>query len=197
MQLLSYVSQQFANVSAVFDYLAANVPWLTAEGDTLVAGNLTLEKSATSIKITDSVNNVYLNTPAINSSNVYFLIAITDSAVIVGQAITGTAATAFIIGKSTDGTNEHYAAITRTSGSSSAETMLTYGDLTISGRGTRAVLQSSVTSQFVPIYSETNSYNIENAFLTFMSNAPAYYGKIQLNNANYVQCGGLALQYTE
>lgn len=199
MQLISYVSRQFVNVSAVFDYLAANVPWLTVSGDTLTADNLTLEKSAaTAIKITDSVNGTNITTYSISSSNATYNILITDTALIVGQAITGASASAFIIGKSTDGTNEHFGVISRTSGnSSSAETMLTYGDLTAGSRGSRSVLQSAYYSQLIPVYSETNAYNIENAFLTFMSNQPAYYGKITLDGNSYVQCGGLALQYTE
>lgn len=198
MQLISYVSRQFANVSAVFDYLAANVPWLTVSGDALTADNLTLEKSAmTAIKITDSVNGTNMTTSIVSSSNDTFNILITDTAFIVGQKITGAAPTAFIIGKSTDGTNEHYGVISRSSGSTPAETMLTYGDLTAGSRASRSVLQSAYNSQLIPVYSETNAYNIENAFLTFMSNQPAYYGKITLDGNSYVQCGGLALQYTE
>ena len=198
MQLISYVSRQFADVSAVFDYLAANVPWLTVSGDTLTADNLTLEKSSTTaIKITDGVNGTNITTAYVNSNNETFNILITDTAFIVGQKITTGTATAFIIGKSTDGTNEHYGVISRSGGSSAAETMLTYGDLTTGSRGTRSVLQSAYNSQLIPVYSETNAYNIDDAFLTFMSNQPAYYGKMTLDGNSYVQCGGLVLQYTE
>ena len=115
----------------------------------------------------------------------------------MGQNITGSSPSAFIIGKSTDGTNEHYGVISRLGGTSSSEIMLTYGDLTASSRGSRPVLQSAYNSQLIPVYSETNAYNIEDAFLTFMSNQPAYYGKITLDGNSYVQCGGLALQYSE
>ena len=73
MQLISYVSRQFANVSAVFDYLAANVPWLTVSGDALTVDNLTLEKSTTTaIKITDSVNGTNITTYSVGSNNSTF-----------------------------------------------------------------------------------------------------------------------------
>lgn len=194
MQLISYISQTFANVPAVFDYLAANVPWLTAEGDTLTAGNLTLKKSATTaIKITDSEGGLSITTPSVQSSHPNFQILITDTAVIVGQD----AYSAFIIGKSTDSTNEHYGAIARTGGSSAAETMLTYGAGTAASHGSRSVLTAAATTQFVPVYAPETAYNIENAFIVFMSTSPGYFGRMELNGAKYVQCGGLALEYTE
>lgn len=196
MQIISYVSQTFTDVTAVFDYLGANVPWLTAEGDTLTAGNLTLKKSATTaIKITDSEGGLSITTPAVQSSNANYQILITDSAVIVGQG--GSSPSAFIIGKSTDGTNEHYGAIYRTSGTSAGETMLTYGAGTVTTHGSRAILTAAATTQLVPVYAPETAYNIENAFIVFMSTSPGYFGRMELNGAKYVQCGGLALEYTE
>lgn len=194
MQLISYVSQTFANVSAVFDYLGANVPWLTASGDILTVDNLTLEKSATTaIKITDSAGGSSITTPPVSNSNASFQILITDSAVIVGQ----NTATAFIIAKSTDGTNDHYGAITRTGGSSAADTMLTYGAGSTTSHGARPILTATATTQLIPVYAPETAYNIEDAFIVFMSTNPTYYGRMELNGAKYVQCGGLALQYTE
>jgi endoglucanase Acf2 len=194
MQLISYVSQTFTNVPAVFDYLAANVPWLTANGDTLTAGNLTLEKSATTaIKITDSAGGLTITTPSVSNSNANYQILITDSAVIVGQ----NAITAFIIGKSTDGTNEHYGVIYRTSGTSAGETMLTYGASSAQSYRSRSILTATATTQFIPVYALETAYNIEGAFIVFMSTSPTYFGRMELNGAKYVQCGGLALQYTE
>lgn len=201
MQLISYVSQAFLNVSAVFDYLGANVPWLTTEGDTLTAGNLTLEKSDTNaIKITDSAAGTTLTTPAVSATNPNFKILITDSAVMVCQNTTGqaTAISSFIIGKSTDGTAEHYGAVIRTETSSgAAETVLTYGAVNVSSNGTRRVISSTNITQMIPVYSNETAYDVENAYLVFMTTNTSYVGRMELNGAKYVQCGGLALQYTE
>lgn len=201
MQIISYVSQTFTNVTAVFDYLAANVPWLTTEGDTLTVGNLTLKKSATTaIKITDSVSGATLTTPSVSNSNANFVILITDTAVMVCQNTTGQAVamSSFIVGKSTDGANEHYGAVTRTETSSgAAETVLTYGAVNVSSNGTRRVISSANIAQMIPVYSNETAYDVENAYLVFMTTNTSYVGKMELNGAKYVQCGGLALQYTE
>jgi len=201
MQLISYISQTFANVPTVFDYLAANVPWLTAEGDTLTVGNLTLEKSATTaIKITDSAAGATLTTPSVSVSNANFKILITDTAVMVCQNTTGQAVamSSFIVGKSTDGTNDHYGAVIRTETSSgAAETVLTYGAANVLSNGTRKVISSANITQMIPVYSNETAYNVENAYLVFMTTQTSYVGKMELNGAKYVQCGGLALQYTE
>lgn len=201
MQLISYISQAFLNVSAVFDYLGANVPWLTAEGDTLTAGNLTLEKSATTaIKITDSVSGATLTTPSVSNSNANFKILITDSAVMVCQNTTGQAVaiSSFIVGKSTDGTAEHYGAVIRTETSSgAAETVLTYGAVNVSSNGTRKTISSTDITQLIPVYSNETAYNVENAYLVFMTTQTGYVGKMELNGAKYVRCSGLALQYSE
>lgn len=193
MELISYVSREFEHVADVFDYLAANVPWLTVSGDELVCDNLTLTKSTNNITVTDSVNSTSLTTPTITNTRPTFQVLITDTALIVGQG----GLSSFIIGKSTDGENEHYGLITRTSGANNAEFTLTYGSLSAATRGLRNVLESSYTTQFLPVYAEDTAYNIEDAFITIMSTYPAYYGKITLDGTPYVQCGGLALQYTE
>lgn len=203
MQLISYTSQAFLNVSAVFDYLGTNVPWLTAEGDTLTVDNLTLEKSATTaIKITDSVSGATLTTPSVSNNDANFKILITDSAVMVCQNTTGQAVaiSSFIIGKSksTDGTAEHYGAVIRTETSSgAAETVLTYGAVNVSSNGTRKTISSTNIAQMIPVYSNETAYDVENAYLVFMTTQTGYVGKMELNGAKYVQCGGLALQYTE
>lgn len=202
MQLISYTSQTFLNVSAVFDYLGTNVPWLTAEGDTLTVDNLTLEKSATTaIKITDSVSGATLTTPSVSNNDANFKILITDTAVMVCQNTAVSASTAissFIIGKSTDGTNEHYGAVIRTETSSSAaETVLTYGAVNVSSNGTRKTISSTNITQMIPVYSNETAYDVENAYLVFMTTNTSYVGRMELNGAKYVQCGGLALEYTE
>lgn len=195
MQLISYVSQIFHDMPAVFDYLGANVPWLTVDGDALTVDNLTITSSATTaLTFTDSVNGVSLTTPFVQNNNRTFQILITDTAVIVGQ---NNGTSAFLFGKSTDGTSEHYGLITRSAGSSNAETTLTYGALSTTGRGTRNVIESAYTTQFLPVYAIDTAYNIQDAFITIMSTYPNYYGKILLNGAKYVQCGGLALQYID
>lgn len=198
MQLLSYISQVFASVQDVYDYLAANIPWWDSTANNkLTKENITIEVSSNALLITET-NGGQTITTANFISNATEYIGITDDAVIIGIKISGGSYyDGVVISKSTDGTNTHWGAIEKRNGGTAYQKILTYGALAADTGTLNAPVESSYNMQIIPAYASQTRYKINNTFMAIMSPSPLYNGKLTLNNKNFVQCGGLVLQYTE
>lgn len=196
MHIVSYVSREFANMTALFDYLRDNVPWwYSTEDDKLIADNIQLATSGSSntmLTITE-LNGGQSKSSTAMSNNSVAVVLITDDAVAVNFRVSG-GTFSFIVGRATDGANEHYGALIK---SSTAEIMcLCYGDVTNTIRSL-AVMASTTNMQLIPAYAWNSAYHIENAYIVNITPNTTYNGKFELNGEHYVQCGGIALKYTE
>ena len=196
MQLISYVSQEFTNATALYNYLRDNVPWWDSTADDkLVKDNIQLTVSGsnnTMLTITE-LNGGQSKTSSAMSTNSVAVVLITDDAVAVDFRLTG-GRFSFIIGRATDGANEHYGALIK---SATAEIMcLCYGDVTNTIRSL-AVMASTTNMQLIPAYAWNSAYHIENAYIVNITPNTSYLGKLTLNDKKYVQVTGLALEYTE
>lgn len=195
MQLISYVSQTFASVQALYKYLRDNVPWWDSTADDkLVKDNIEITLTGTSsnaFMITETSGGQSKSSSAIGS-NFTAVILITDDTLAVDIS-TSTAKQSFIVGKATDGTNDHYGAVYSTGNTVNC---LCYGDVTAPNKSYTPTT-SNANTQFIPVYSWTNAYHMENAYILFMSPNTSYRGKLTLNDKKYVQITGFALEYTE
>ena len=194
MQIVSYVSQNFTNLQAVYDYLSANVPWWDSTVDKLTAGNITLEMSSNNIKFTETSGEQTFTTASMLGGNYPVYILITDTAFLICWQSSSSGRDTIIVGKSTDGTNEHYAAIYKAH--NTAIKALTYGAVTM-GNQSIPMQSSAYNMQLIPVYATESAYNVKNAYIILMTTNTSYNGKFVLNGKKYVQGNGLALQYTE
>lgn len=193
MQLISYVSQVFTDAQALYDYLRDNVSWWDSTADSkLVKDNIEITLSSNIITITETSGGQSKSTSAI-SANSNAIVLITDDTLGVDVRVSSNTHNSFIIGKATDGTNEHYGAVFF---ASNATNCLCYGDVTAPNKS-YTPMTSATNVQFVPVYSWTTAYHMENAYTLFMSPNTSYLGKLTLNDKKYVQVTGLALEYTE
>lgn len=194
MQIVSYMSQIFTNLQAVYNYLSANVPWWDSTVDKLTAGNITLEMSSNNIKFTETSGAQTFTTASMLGGNYPVYILITDTAFLICWQSSSSGRDTIIVSKSTDGTNEHYGAIYKTY--SNQIKTLTYGAALINNE-TITMLSSAYNMQLIPVYATESPYNVENAYIILMTTNTSYNGKFVLNGKKYVQGNGLALEYTE
>lgn len=196
MQLISYVSQTFASAQALYEYLRDNVPWWDSTADDkLVKDNIEITVTGTSsntITITETSGGQSKSTATI-STNFNAIVLITDDTLAVDVRTSASGRNSFIIGKATDGTNDHYGAVFSTG---TAINCLCYGDVTAPNKSS-APTTSNANTQFIPVYSWTTAYYMENAYTLFISPNTSYLGKLTLNDKKYVQVTGLAVEYTE
>lgn len=196
MQLISYVSQTFASAQTLYEYLRDNVPWWDSTADDkLVKDNIEITLTGTSsniITITETSGGQSKSTGTI-SANFSAIVLITDDTLGVDVRASTPAHNSFIIGKATDGTNEHYGAVFA---AGTTTNCLCYGDVTAPIKSYTPIT-STTNVQFVPVYSWTTAYYMENAYALYMSPNTSYLGKLTLNDKKYVQITGLAVEYTE
>lgn len=193
MQLISYVSQVFANATALYNYIRDNVPWWDSTADDkLVKDNIEITLSSNIITITETSGGQSKSTSAI-SANSNAIVLITDDTLGIDVRAGSNTHNSFIIGKATDGTNEHYGAVFF---ASNATNCLCYGDVTVPNKSYTPTT-SNANVQFIPVYSWTTAYYMENAYALYISPNISYLGKLTLNDKKYVQIAGLALEYTE
>lgn len=196
MQLISYVSQEFTNTIALYNYLRDNVPWWDSTADDkLVKDNIQLTVSgATNTQLTiTELNGGQSKTSSAISTNSIAVVLITDDAIAVDVRISG-GHFSFVIGKATDGANEHYGALIK---SSTAEiTCLCYGDVSNTIRSL-AVMASTTNMQLIPAYAWNSAYHIENVYIVNITPNTTFLGKLTLNDKKYVQVTGLAVEYTD
>lgn len=193
MQLISYVSQTFASAQTLYEYLRDNVPWWDSTTDNkLVKDNIEITLSSNVITITETSGEQSKSTAAISSNN-NAIVLITDDTLGVDVRTSSSGHQSFIIGKATDGTNEHYGAVFAAGTSTNC---LCYGDVTAPNKS-YTPMTSATNVQFVPVYSWTTAYYMENAYALYMSPNTSYLGKLTLNDKKYVQISGLAVEYTE
>lgn len=203
MQLISYTSQTFANVQAVYNYLAANVPWWDSTANNkLTKDNITVEISSsttTALLFTDTQGGQTIVSAAFTSSTTPITIAITDESIIIGHKSGSlTLYEGIVIAKSTDDTNNHWGVVTKlASGSNDTPKILTYGAAASDGNDIGSIQESTYNVQLVPIYAALTRYKINNAYIIIISPNPTYNGKFEMNEKKYIQGGGLALEYTE
>lgn len=194
MQLISYVSQTFTDAQALYDYLRDNVPWWDSTADNkLVKDNIEITLTGSSsnvLTITETSGGQSKSTAAI-STNFTAIVLITDDT--LGVDVHTSTHNAFIIGKATDGTNNHYGAVFS---AGNAINCLCYGDVTASNKSYTPTT-SATNVQFIPVYSWTTAYYMENAYTIYIAPNTSYLGKFTLNNKKYVQVTGLVLEYTE
>lgn len=196
MNLISFGVYTFTGgAQAMYDFIAEKVPWLTEHEElndaSLTIDNIKIYVDSTTIKITDIESSATIATPTLSTGSTNYTLLVTDSAFLISV---GTS-TSLLIGKSTDGVNEHYGAIVRGS-SGNAASIITYNCLS-AGQTPQTSLTSTFTTLMCPCYASNTMYNIENAYVLLMSPSSAYCGKIELDGNKYVQAGGMALQYTE
>lgn len=196
MQLVSYVSQTFADVQALYNYLRDNVPWWDSTADSkLVKDNIEITLTGTSsnvITVTETSGGQSKSTGTI-STNFNAIVLITDDTLAFDVRANAGSHQSFIIGKATDGTNEHYGAVFF---ANNLANCLCYGDVTVPNKSYTPTA-SNTNIQFVPVYSWTTKYYMENAYTLFISPNASYLGKLTLNDKKYVQITGLAVEYTE
>lgn len=194
MQLISYVSQTFASAQTLYEYLRDNVPWWDSTADDkLVKDNIEITLTGSSsniITITETSGGQSKSTGTI-SANFSAIVLITDDT--LGVDVRTSTHNSFIIGKATDGTNDHYGAVFS---AGTAVNCLCYGDVTAPNKSYTPTT-SATNVQFIPVYSWTTAYHMENAYTLFISPNTSYLGKLTLNDKKYVQVTGLALEYTE
>lgn len=195
MQLISYVSQTFASAQTLYEYLRDNVSWWDSTADDkLVKDNIEITLTGSSLNafmITETSGGQSKSSAAISSNNTA-IVLITDDTLAVDIS-TSTGHQSFIVGKATDGTNEHYGAVFSVG---NATNCLCYGDVTAPNKSYTPIT-SATNVQFIPVYSWTTAYHMENAYTLFISPNTLYLGKLTLNDKKYVQVTGLALEYIE
>lgn len=198
MQLLSYTSQTFAGVQDVYDYLAANVPWWDSTANNkLTKDNITVEVSTNNLLFTETHGGQTLSSGSFTSSTTAVIIAITDESLIIAHRVSSNWE-GIVLAKSTDGTTNHYGVATKfASGTSPQAKLLSYGAAAADTIILGAINDSIYNMQIIPVYASQTRYKINDTYIIIMSSNSAYNGKLTLNNKNFVQAGGLVLQYTE
>lgn len=196
MQLISYVSQTFASAQTLYEYLRDNVPWWDSTADDkLVKDNIEITLTGSSLNafmITETSGGQSKSSTAISSNNTA-IVLITDDTLAVDFRISS-GHYSFVVGRATDGANEHYAALIK---SSTTEILcLCYGDVTNTIRSL-TVMPSTTNMQLIPAYAWNSAYHIENVYIVNITPNTTYLGKLTLNDKKYVQVTGLAVEYTD